>query len=60
MLDRDIAALYEVETRVFNQAVKRNMQRFPPDFIFQLTKQEWESLKMRIASSERGVCHHKL
>ena len=40
MLDRDLAALYGVETKVLNQAVKRNEKRFPPDFIFQLTKEE--------------------
>lgn len=38
MLDRDLAALYEVETRVLNQAVKRNLKRFPDDFMFQFTK----------------------
>ncbi len=36
MLDRDIAELYEVETRIINQAVRRNLKRFPPDFMFQL------------------------
>lgn len=45
MLDFDLAALYEVETKVFNQAVKRNIKRFPKDFMFQLTRQEWNSLK---------------
>ncbi len=40
MLDRDLAALYEVETKVFNQAVKRNIERFPEDFMFRLTKTE--------------------
>ncbi len=40
MLDKDLAALYEVETKVFNQAVKRNIQRFPEDFMFQLAKTE--------------------
>lgn len=55
MLDRDIAALYEVETRVFNQAVKRNMKRFPADFMFQHTSQEWDSLKMHIATSEKDM-----
>ncbi len=39
MLDFDLAALYEVETRVLNQAVKRNIKRFPKDFMFQLTKE---------------------
>jgi len=44
MLDKDLAQLYGVETRVLNQAVKRNIARFPQDFMFQLTKQEAESL----------------
>lgn len=48
MLDFDLAALYEVETKVFNQAVKRNLKRFPKDFMFQLTRQEWESLRIDI------------
>ena len=43
MLDFDLAALYGVETRVFNQAVKRNINRFPEDFMFQLTAEEWNS-----------------
>lgn len=42
MIDRDLAALYEVETKVFNQAIKRNYKRFPADFMFQLTKEEVE------------------
>lgn len=41
MLDRDLAELYQVETRVLNQAVKRNIERFPLDFMFQLTDEEW-------------------
>lgn len=41
MFDFDLAALYEVETRVFNQAVKRNIDRFPEEFIFRLTSEEW-------------------
>ncbi len=40
MLDRDLAELYEVETRVLNQAVNRNMERFPEEFMFQLTSKE--------------------
>jgi hypothetical protein len=48
MLDFDLAVLYEVETRILNQAVKRNIERFPKDFMFKLTKKEWI------------VCHHKL
>ena len=42
MLDRDLSILYGVETRVLNQAVKRNITRFPEDFMFQLTKEEME------------------
>ena len=47
MLDSDLAELYAVETRTLNQAVKRNVERFPGDFMFQLTKEEWDSLKSR-------------
>jgi len=56
MLDRDLAKLYQVENRVLNQAVKRNMDRFPSDFMFQLTKDEFENLKSQIviSSSEHG------
>lgn len=51
MLDFDLAALYEVETRVLNQAVKRNIKRFPKDFMFQLTKMESENLRSQIVTS---------
>ena len=44
MLDFDLAELYEVETRILNQAVKRNTRRFPEDFMFQLSGEEWQSL----------------
>ena len=44
MLDFDLAQLYSVETRVMNQAVKRNMDRFPKDFMFQLTAKEWRTM----------------
>ncbi len=44
MLDYDLAALYEVETRVLNQAIKRNIDSFPEDFMFRLTEEEWEEL----------------
>ena len=47
MIDSDLAMLYEVETKVLNQAVKRNIERFPKDFMFQLTEQEWEDFKVR-------------
>ncbi|MBQ7989033.1 MAG: ORF6N domain-containing protein [Bacteroidaceae bacterium] len=45
MLDADLAELYCVETRALNQAVKRNIERFPDDFMFPLTREEWETLK---------------
>jgi len=51
MLDFDLAALYEVETRVLNQSVKRNIKRFPKDFMFQLTKSEWENLRSQFVTS---------
>lgn len=51
MLDFDLAQMYGVETRVLNQAVKRNIERFPEDFMFQLTKGEWEILKSQIGIS---------
>jgi len=52
MLDFDLAALYEVETRVLNQAVKRNIKRFPEDFMFQLTVFEWQTLSSQIVMME--------
>ena len=52
MLDYDLALLYEVDTRVLNQAVKRNINRFPLDFMFQLTKSEWEILKSQFVISK--------
>ena len=48
MLDFDLASLYEVETKVLNQSVKRNIKRFPIDFMFQLTKEEWETMLSQI------------
>ncbi len=51
MLDRDLAELYQVETKVLNQAVKRNIERFPDKFRFQLTKQEFKNLKSQFATS---------
>lgn len=44
MLDFDLAELYEVETRVLNQAIKRNIESFPEDFMFRLTKEQWEKV----------------
>ncbi len=54
MLDKDLAILYEVETKVLNQAVKRNITRFPDDFMFQLTKEEMENLRSQIVTSKKG------
>lgn len=53
ILDRDLAELYDVETRSLNQAVKRNVKRFPEDFMFQLTFQELEEWKSQIVISNR-------
>jgi len=52
MLDKDLAALYEVPTKSLNLSVKRNIDRFPPDFMFQLTKEEYEMLRFQIKTSE--------
>ena len=54
MLDRDLASLYEVETGALNRAVKRNLQRFPQDFMFQLTTDESEFLRCQIGISKKG------
>jgi len=72
MLDFDLSELYEVETRTLNQAVKRNIRRFPSDFMFQLTNNELENLisqfvtsrwggirKLPYAFTERGICMTK-
>ncbi|HEX7583868.1 MAG TPA: ORF6N domain-containing protein, partial [Prolixibacteraceae bacterium] len=48
----DLAELYEVETKNLNLAVKRNLKRFPPDFMFQLNKSEWEGLRLQIETSK--------
>ena len=58
MMDRDLAALYGVETRTLNQAVRRNIHRFPPDFMFQLTKEEladWKSQTVISNSIKMGL-----
>ena len=55
MLDRDLAELYSVETKVLNQAVKRNAGRFPEDFMFQLTNAEFENLKSQFVTSRWEV-----
>jgi phage regulator Rha-like protein len=55
MLDFDLAQLYEVETRVLNQSVKRNSKRFPSDFMFQLTKEEMDGLKIFMDKSNQSM-----
>ena len=62
MLDFDLAAIYEVETKVLNQAVKRNNKRFPADFMFRLTAVEWETIRSQLvtASINPSRCGHKL
>ena len=54
MLDKDLAELYGVETRAINQAVKRNIERFPEDLMFALTNEEFESLRSHFVTSNRG------
>ena len=58
MLDKDLAELYGVETKVLNQAVKRNIERFPDDFMFQLNKDEWEFLRSQIVTIKNGRGEH--
>ena len=54
MLDYDLAQLYETETKILNQAVRRNLDRFPEDFMFQLTNKENEEVKFQIKNLETG------
>ncbi len=55
LLDKDLAELYGVETRVLNQAVKRNLSRFPDDFMFQLNIAEYRSLRSQFVTLKRGA-----
>jgi len=59
MLDRDLAELYGVEIRVLNQAVHRNIKRFPEDFMFQLTKAEDETLRSQFVTLKKGRGQHR-
>ena len=54
VLDMDLAELYGVETKILKQTVRRNMQRFPDDFMFELTRQEFDNLKTQFVSSSWG------
>jgi alpha-ketoglutarate-dependent taurine dioxygenase len=59
MLDADLAELYQVSTKVLNQAVKRNEDRFPTDFMFQLTPEEFTALRSQIVTLESGRGRHR-
>jgi hypothetical protein len=59
MLDEDLAALYQVDVKVLNQAVKRNRDRFPADFMFRLTAREAESLRSQIVTLNGGRGRHR-
>ena len=54
MLDRDLAELYGIETKYLKRSVKNNIRRFPPDFMFELTKEEFDSLRCNFSTSKRG------
>src|SRR4051812_48704467 len=60
MFDFDLAALYEVETRTLNQAVKRNIERFPEDFVFKLTREEYDSMRSQSVTSSSQVDENQL
>jgi ORF6N domain len=59
VIDADLAALYGVETKRFNEAVKRNLGKFPPDFMFALTQEEWEHLRSQFATLKVGRGRHR-
>ena len=63
MLDSDLAMLYQVETKVFNQSVTRNIERFPENFRFQLTKEEYDvtecNLKRKRRQTISSICFHR-
>jgi len=59
MLDRDLADLYGVELKVMNQAVKRNIRRFPSDFMFQLTDEEWKNQRSQIVTFNKDTRKYK-
>ena len=59
MLDSDLAELYEVPTKRLNEQVRRNIKRFPPDFMFQLTPEEFDSLRSHFATLKTGRGQHR-
>jgi len=60
MLDSDLASIYGVETKALNRAVKRNRDRFPKDFVFQLTEKEWKNLRYQIGTASSSREHQSL
>ena len=59
MIDRDLAELYGVEIKVMNQTVKRNIDRFPPDFMFQLTNEEWQNQRSQFVTFSQDTRKYK-
>ena len=59
LLDRDLAEMYGVETKVLKQAVRRNIERFPKDFMFELTKDEYSNLRSQFVTSSWGGTRYK-
>ena len=59
LLDGDLAALYAVSTKRFNEQVRRNAARFPEDFMFRLSAEEWDSLRSQVATLKTGRGQHQ-
>ena len=59
MFDSDLASLYEVEAKRLNESVKRNIKRFPPEFMFQLTREEWKILRSQFATFNKDTRKYK-
>ena len=60
MIDRDLAELYGVETRILNQAVKRNIERFPEPFMFQMNEEEFKPLKSQFVTSKHTILNKNI
>ena len=58
-MDADLAELFGISTKVFNQAIRRNLERLPPDFMFQLTENEWKVLRSQIVTLKSGSGKHR-
>src|SRR5690349_13900684 len=59
MLDETLAELYGVSTKAFNQAIRRNRDRFPPDFVLEITAEEWENLRSQFVTLRSGHGQHR-